>query len=346
MRTRLLSLRNTLVLQLCSLCALAACERNGRDAGAATHSAATGAVGSNNATSASSGNVGSTVTTGSETGGSETGGSETGGSEAATSGGGEAPIGPGGGQAGDEASGTATSTAAGTTSSGSCDPIPCPELGSCTANLQGGQCARTCVFSEEYSMSSAEDVARLASFQCTVFQGSLSATGSEISDFSGLESILAINGSLRIEAASELSSLDALSGLVTISEHLVLSDLPKLGAIELPALEQVRGSLSITSVSAPQIRMEGLKSVGVSLSINANQALTSIEMNSLQRVPKLLVGLNSVLETLHGLPALVELQTMQMAHNPKLPQCEVDAIASRADLCDPCDQNDPNGTCE
>jgi hypothetical protein len=69
---------------------------------------------------------------------------------------------------------------AGGTGTESYDPIPCPDLGTCTAVLEGTTCVRTCTprFTQ-YEAKTSADLGVLIVAKCNVFDGSSVSVRSE-----------------------------------------------------------------------------------------------------------------------------------------------------------------------
>jgi hypothetical protein len=195
-------------------------------------------------------------------------------------------------------------------------------------------------------MTTAADVIELATLECEVIEGSLLVSGGEVDSLMGLETIREITLTLQVTGATQLVDLEGLGGLEQVSNLSFESD-DNLSSIALPALRST-GGLSVTSLSSAEfIELPLLQSVTGSVLVNGNEALTSIEMDSLESIGTLSVGSNPNLLTLNGLPSLSEAERLFIIENPKLPQCEVDAIAERTEaLCSPCTDNDGGAMCD
>lgn len=349
------------VLGLCVLLSLAArgCKDNSstgvKDAGAAAGTDDSGAqmagggetgggteTSGGGETSGGDQTSGGTETSGGETtGGTQTGGAETSGGDQATGGetnGGDQATGgsmaaagtseggtvsAGGiGEAGAESGGTAGGSA-GEPAVGSCDEFSCPDLGTCSLQQEGDGCLRICAFTEEYSMMTADDVARLAALKCQIVQGSLRVSGNEIDTLDGLATIREVTGSFSVQTNDQPQI--ELSALRAVGEDLLFLGLTSAESIQLPSLESVGGRLTITE----------------------NPSLTSVQLDSLESVTEqLVIGGNDNLLTLNELPSLENLGGFLVTANPKLPQCEVDAIAERVGVdCYPCSGNDTAAIC-
>ena len=348
MKTRCLNPWLALVLSSCALPGLSACgrsEKDGSGAGGSPTSAGTGA-GSPDAGAAgrSEGAAGASAG-GNPAGGNPAGGAGNGGRE------------PSGGEAGSrtETGGSPElGGAGGGAPIGSCDELSCPDLGTCSLVHQASGCTRLCSFTDKYSMATAAEVARLAALQCNVVEGSLQVSGPNIDSLTGLESIHEITESLEIVAGS-LTDLSGLKGLEKVGLHLVFQDVGSLNSLELPILKSVGGQASFNcKKSLETIRLPALESVGTGtsdeLSIVQCPDLTHVYMDALKSLTGILnVAYNDNLLTLNGLPSLTSARGLSVLLNPKLPQCEMDAVGVRiGHSCSSssCKGNDTTATCK
>jgi hypothetical protein len=169
--------------------------------------------------------------------------------------------------------------------------------------------------------------------------------------------------SLSFPALTELRSnmmLDRFSteaGVVRSSAGMEISDDPELASIDLPVLASVgEGDLWFRNVGALRtLSLPALTTLGRSLSLERNPALTSVRLAALTALGGNLTAIgNPVLERL-DLPALTSVGTtfngsvLSIHDNPALPQCLAEAIL--AGLVPPLpvtvniSNNDPTGTC-
>ncbi len=216
-----------------------------------------------------------------------------------------------------------------------CGELACPDLGECSLVEEGDGCLRICSFdgtvgdiTNVYAIRSAEDLARLAQLSCHVIEGSLRIEGNGVEDLSGLASIREISGSLQVLGSN-------------------------LTSIELPALKVVGGTNmllgteAVTFIALPavtDVELPSLESVGGAVNISVDPQLASIDLGSLETVETLQISNNDELARLNTSPTL-QPGSLWISENPKLPQCEVDAIAERTGASCVCSGNDATATC-
>lgn len=268
----------------------------------------------------------------------------------------------GGSSSGAGASGTGGSPelggAGGGSAKGSCDELSCPDLGTCSLKHEASGCTRICSFTATYSITTAADVAQLAALQCNVVEGALQIGGAKIDSLAGLESIHEITGNL--EMGGSLPDLGGLKGLEKVGGTLRVDSVVNLNSFELPILKSVGaqvyfvadGALRVKSLET--IRLPALERVGTGpndeLTIVQWADLTHVYMDALKSVTGILnVDYNDELLTLNGLPSLTSARGLSVLLNPKLPQCEMDAIGAR--IGHPCSSssctgNDTTATCK
>jgi hypothetical protein len=289
--------------------------------GATTTGGATGPGAGGSAGTSAGGQVGGT--TGSGGGGS-------GGASGAPDGASE----DGGGAAGADGNGE---------QAGSCDELPCPELGTCAVERADGGCVRTCKFDAPYAIKSNADVARLAALGCTVIDGAVEVVAGEADSLVGLETVSTVTGDITIDGA-RLKSLQGLDRLAQAQSLTIERE--DLESLVLPALRTVHQFTAMGLPKLAALRLPSLVKVDTTLTITACAILPSIELDALESAGQAInISLNDELMTVHGLPALKSVPDIQFTLNPKLPQCEVDAIAARFSTHCSCNLNDAQATC-
>ena len=319
------------------------CGRNAADAtqvggSAASGAGASGGVGGARDEAGSGSEAGSTPAAGN--GGRAAGGSDTG------KGGTAGTAAMQGGSATSESGAPSTAGEAGSAGSSTCDAIPCPQLGTCTAEQHGATCSRTCSLTATYSIATNDDAAALARLQCSVIDGSVDIGGSGVSSLAGLETIREITGALRVLNTTKLANLGGLSRLETVRD--LQFQRAGLASIGLTALSKVSGQVDLEVLaSLSSIDLSSLRSVGGALSITFCPLLPELHLDKLQSVGELLnVSSNDALGTVNQLPALKSVGKLQFTSDPKLPQCEVSAIATRLGASCSCGGLDTNTTCK
>lgn len=306
------------------------CGRDASNASAAGSPAASGTAGRGG----SSGGKGGSSSLGA--GGADVGGSAQAGESAA---GGTSPVGAGG----DSGSG-----AGGAPPAGGCDDLSCPDLGTCTLQRVGNGCIRTCAFTQTYTIQTNDDVARLAALGCTIIDGSLDAHGG-FNTLAGLETIREIKGSFHMIQSHQLSDLSGFAGLETVMQDFTVEQSRGLTSAQLPALTTVGAHFSLnTLLGVEKINLSALKTVGGALDIVACSLVPSLKLDKLESVGgQFHIALNDGLTSLNGLPALGSVDGLRISNNPKLPQCEVDAVATRLGVgCSSCTGNDTKAICK
>lgn len=278
-------------------------------------------------------------------------GGQSGGADGSGAGGTSGASGTAGTSGSSGSSGTAGTSGTGGTPGGSCDPLSCPALGTCTVTPLAQGCERTCKLDQPYQGASDADVASLAALGCTVIDGALAFVHLDASNqvfvhnLVGLESIREITGSLTIDGG-KLVDLKGLDGLQTVKTFTVQR--LDIQSIELPALKHV-GQFTATDLpKLTVLRLPALDTADTGVMITTCSLLQSVELNALKSVTQELnISMNNELLKLNGLPKLKSVPTLRVLLNPKLPQCEVDAIATRlgsATTCT-CVGNDSSATC-
>jgi hypothetical protein len=182
-----------------------------------------------------------------------------------------------------------------------------------------------------------EDVAQLAALKCEQVDGPL-LFWEDVTSVAGLETIRTVTGYISMNLP--LDDISGLSGLETVSGFISLVDLA-VPELDFPALKEVGGDLGLLSLdSAERISLPKLTTVGGDLDIGGTPA-TEIDLDALEHVQgNITISSNSNLPTLNELPSLLEAQSLEIYANEKLPQCEVDAIATRLNVtCEHCTEN-------
>lgn len=252
--------------------------------------------------------------------------------------------GPSGGSSEGGGSASGGSGLAGNAGEASCDDIPCPDLGTCTAEKQPAGCLRRCSFSTTYPLASNDAAARLAALQCTVIEGSISCGGS-VDDLGGLGTIREITGGLSVLSASALNDFDGFSSLETLHD-LVIQNV-NVASVRLPALKEVEGHVDLEVLSSlTSVELPSLATIGAYLTVTVCPLLPELRLDKLESVGQALnVSADGALTTVHAFPALLSVGQLQFTSDPKLPQCEVDALATRLGVKCMCSGNDTQATC-
>jgi hypothetical protein len=184
---------------------------------------------------------------------------------------------------------------------------------------------------------------------------------------SALKDTLADEAAIHMNANLVLESLDGLQGFtnpssIQFTDNHALTDISALSPESTDSLF-FSGNQAFTSARFDKLHTIGqglvflgefacqtldlplLDYVGGGILIGGNTSLRAIDLASLTRADSMTIASNDALETLGGLPALTSISTsMAIAQNPSLPQCEVDEIGARFDICS-CEDNDLEGTC-
>ncbi|ARA94136.1 hypothetical protein AWN76_013885 [Rhodothermaceae bacterium RA] len=159
------------------------------------------------------------------------------------------------------------------------------------------QAQSVCIGSE--TLSSQAEVAAFAADGCTELVGTLTISGADITDLSGLRSLTEVGG-LIITGNDALQNLDGLGSLATVDGSLSISENESLTSLDgLERLNIVRGNLMLY----------------------ANTALTSLEgLASLFVVDGFFdILLNPRLESLEGLESLISIgQSLRVSTNDRL----------------------------
>jgi len=182
-----------------------------------------------------------------------------------------------------------------------------------------------------------EEVAQLAALKCEHVDGLLRFWG-DVTSVAGLETIRTVTGQVSIDLP--LDDISGLSGLETVGGRISLAELA-VPEVDFPALKEVGDDLLLLSLgSAERISLPKLTTVAGNLDISGTPA-TEIDLDALEHVQEnVRISSNSKLPTLNELPSLLEAQSLEIYANDKLPQCEVDAIATRLNVtCEHCTEN-------
>lgn len=309
--------------------------------GAAAGSGGRASVAGMGATSGS-GEAGRGIPGGTASGGATNGGVTNGG----TTGGGAAGEGSNqGGSSGtglpEAGTGGAIAGGAGIAGDGGTAGMPefsCPELGLCYIDCTiADHCLRRCAL-EASTFGTNEAVEQVAALKCEMLDSPFIVYG-DVTSVEGLETIRIARSQVSVDIP-EIDDVSGLSGLERVEGKLVIASVAAT-EIEFPVLEEVGASLYVVGLGSVQrIRLPKLTTVGEDCDINSTFA-TEIDLDALERVgTNLRISSNPKLTTLNELPSLVEAQSLEIAKNDELPQCEVDAIAARLGLeCDLCAEN-------
>lgn len=149
----------------------------------------------------------------------------------------------------------------------------------------------------------------------------LTIAGSDISDLSGLSSIISIDGTLEIRYNHDLTTLDGLQNLSSIGGKLRFIDNTDLvDFASLTALNSIGSSLELFEmehISSFQ-GLENLLSIGGTLSINRNDDLTNLSgLTNLNSLGGLFVAFSN-LNSLSGTPNLSSFGGMSLVQNGSL----------------------------
>jgi hypothetical protein len=230
------------------------------------------------------------------------------------------------------------------------EEFACPEFGSCWMRAEDWRCVRVCEFDVE--ITTIEDLEPLTTLGCEVLVGELALRDTTFAGEVQIDGLLEIEGSLVIARAPNLTRV-ALPDLVAVRGGVRMLQLDGIKSIELPGLVEQTATPDIVShgieVSVnpllDHLDLGSLKSA-VQLQILSNGLLAALRMDALESVEFLIISGHPELATLGGLPALRHLGQWYVTGNPKLPQCELDEIASHVDAaCGLCQENDDTATC-
>jgi hypothetical protein len=182
---------------------------------------------------------------------------------------------------------------------------------------------------------------------CGVIQGNLEVAGKVLTNLDGLEGIYEVTGDLYINRTEKLQNLGGLVGIRRIGQNLVLAGNLVLESAAFPQLKKVAEKLILQDDQAlPTWKLPFLEQVG-GVDLHNNEMLLDVEMNDLKQADSISIYDNGVLETTYGFPALTQLNSLEIRNNPKLPQCEVDALDARLSACGGlCMGNDASGVCK
>lgn len=205
---------------------------------------------------------------------------------------------------------------------------------------------------------------------CSEIEGTVTISGSDITNLNGLTVVTSIGGGLYIYFNDILTSLTGLGNVISIGENLLISSNNVLaslmglanltsieGNIEIwgdnPALTNLKGLEHITSIGgylgvwansafSSFEGLENLTSIGGSLFIESNNGLTSLtELNNVTFIGgSLNINYNNALTNLTGLDNINagSIDNLMISENHSLSTCEVQSV---------CDYlASPNGTIE
>ena len=191
----------------------------------------------------------------------------------------------------------------------------------------------------------------------------------ELDSLQGLSSLREIQGGLTI---ADNATLDTLGGLeaLELAENVLVAANPRLNRadafasllgvvdftlaandsvtiVSAPGLEFLRGALSVTSnPSLDELVFDQLGRVARDVSIVGNSVLSVVDVSLLQTVGgSLNVSENPELETL-VLNSIDSVGELNINGNPKLPQCQVDALDESLEACSQCEGNDEDASCD
>ncbi len=156
---------------------------------------------------------------------------------------------------------------------------------------------------------------------CVVVLGNLTIAGDRISDLTGLEGVVAVHGTLRLQSQA-LTSTEALGSLEYVEDNLVVADAPSLEQIEIPALRSIGSDLRLGRL--PRLRafagMPELVEVGRSVSLRELDAMSHLELAGIRAIAgDLYIENNGQLETVVELGALAEIGGyLRIRGNPRL----------------------------
>ncbi|MET0791207.1 MAG: hypothetical protein ABW061_06765 [Polyangiaceae bacterium] len=199
------------------------------------------------------------------------------------------------------------------------------------------------------------------------------STNPLLESLAGLESLERVGmdpctDSITIQGNSALTSIDALrnatlTGTIYIGANDALTSLAALGHLRQSGDLFIAGGKSVTELglgeleecgdckisSLPRLKELALPNLkrAQRLLISNNVRLVTLALPQLETVAKdFSVTINDELTSIGGLDRLVSVGTMQIAENPKLAQCFVDALGARLGACQSrCGSNDEAATC-
>jgi hypothetical protein len=161
------------------------------------------------------------------------------------------------------------------------------------------------------------DVEAQALAGCTRVLGDVTVTGS-VSSLEPFASVTSVWGTLRIESAPKLETLDGLSSLRAAS-NLVLKRNPRLNSVR--ALRNLQAVHSVTISTNPLLEtlsgLEGLRSLD-SLTVAGNGIYTLHGLGNVYAVGDLVVSDNPRLYDPRGLAGVLEVDRIVLSNNPRL----------------------------
>jgi hypothetical protein len=253
--------------------------------------------------------------------------------------------------AGGASGGTTTGANGGAPTPPSCDEgFSCADMGPCSLRAEGSNCVRVCSFDVE--IVTLDDLAAFAGLGCEVLEGNLALRSSEFQGVLRIDQLREIDGSLAVARAPNVTAIQ-MPDLRSVDGGIRFIQLDSLASIELPSLETqsqpanvVAHGIEISIDPMLQAVELGSLQTAVQLQILSNASLTRVQADALRSVAFLIVSGHPELTTLGGLPALEHVGQWYVTGNPKLPECELDAIAGHVDSgCDLCEGNDDTATC-
>jgi hypothetical protein len=173
--------------------------------------------------------------------------------------------------------------------------------------------------------------------------GGLNITYSmQLENLDGLQGIEALTG---VTLASNLGLRSVrLPELVEIAGPLLLADNDGLSTLELPKLKTV-GQAQLTSDDALEMLELPALTEAATWLVAGNAVLESISLDALSSIDSMTITGNASLRSIGSLGALMRIDSLIVAQNPRLPQCQVDAIDARLMACSPCTDNDDRVAC-
>lgn len=134
-----------------------------------------------------------------------------------------------------------------------------------------------------YAMDPSKDEPRLKAVDNERASTELSAT-TEISGFSPIRNLRAIDGSADFRSVQETGSL-SFSNLERVGENVLAVELGVRGSVSLPRLKEIGGTLEITNNETLEaFPLPSLERVGQTIWVNQNAALKAVEIDELTAV--------------------------------------------------------------
>lgn len=215
--------------------------------------------------------------------------------------------------------------------SGECDDEGCE----CEAGfgwypqVDASRCLQLCDTTDVLPLETDADVAALAAQGCEVIEGGLTASGSALTSFTGLEAIRYVGGDLVIQNTSA-QTLAGLSGITHYASTLVLMNNTELTELGWYQLEQA-GEGGVVVLTNPKLTslsgLSGAHFSKVSFTIADNAALVSLDgLENVSQAASIAIAQNPSLLDTNALGLLLSVERLTITQNARLTQATVGAL--------------------